>query len=127
VFQIRPTTGGTKARFIERFPGTLDFLEGVYHRKIGNVRYHLSEIIDMTKLYGDAMVLAGIRLAEKTGDFSCGGVRRLCEKGLVDAPVFVASPLEVAFGKVNPTGSVEKRSLAQYDALITAEGGVELQ
>ena len=127
VFPIRPTTGGTKARFIERFPGTLNFMEGVYQHKIGNVRYHLSEIIEMTKLYGDAMVLAGIRLAEKKGDFSCGGVRLLCEKGLVDAPVFVASPLEIAFGKVHPTGSVEKRSLAHYDAILKGEGGVGLQ
>ena len=127
VYRIRPTTGGTKAQFIERFPGTLAFMEGIYQRKIGNVRYHLNEIIEMTKLYGNAMVLAGIRLAEKTGDFSCGGVRRLCEKGMVDAPVFVASPLDIAFGKATPTGSVEKRSLAQYEALIHAEGGVEVQ
>lgn len=127
VFQIRPTTGGTKAQFLERFPGTLDFLEGVYRRKIGNVRYHLHEIIEMAKLYGDAMVLAAIRSAEKTGDFSCGGVRRLCEKGLVDAPVSVVSPLDVAFGKVKPTGPVEKRTLAHYDALINGEGEVGLQ
>lgn len=127
VFQIRPTTGGTKAQFIARFPGTLVFLEGIYQSKIGNVRYHLNEIIEMAKLYGDTMVLAGIRLTEKTGDFSCGGVRRLCEKGLVDAPVVVASPLDIAFGKVIPTGSVEKRSLAHYDAIITGEGGVGLQ
>lgn len=126
-FPIRSTTGGTKAQFIERFPGTLDFMEGVYQRKIGNVRYHLNEILAMTKLYGDAMVLAGIRVSEKTGDFSCGGVRSLCEKGMVDAPVVVASPLDIAFGKATPTGSVEKRSLAQYEALFHAEGGVEVQ
>ena len=127
VFQIRPTTSGFKEKFLGRFPGTHAFLEGVYHYKIGNVRYHLSEILELANLYGETMVLAGIRLAEKAGDFSCGGVRRLCEKGLVDAPVAAMSPLTIPYGKLKPTGPVEKRSLEQYDAIIAAEGEVSLQ
>ena len=127
VFQIRPTTSGFKEKFLARFPGTYAFLEGVYRHKIGNVRYHLSGILELGDLYGDAMVLAGIRMAEKSGDFSCGSVRRLCEKSLVDAPVAAMSPLTIPYGKQKAIGPVEKRSLEQYDAVIAAEGEVELQ
>lgn len=80
----------------------------------------------MGNLYEDAMVLAGIRLAEKSSDFFCGGVRHLCEKGWVDAPLKLCSPLSVAYGKNRPAGPVEKRPLEQYEVIIAAEGEVNL-
>lgn len=127
VFPVRPTTGGFKEKFLARFPGTQVFVDGLYHHKIGNVRYHLDEILKMGEIYGDVMVLAGIRMAENSSNFSCGGVRQLCEKGLVDAPMNLFSPLPIPYGEKKPAGLVEKRSLDQYEALIAAEGEVGLQ
>ena len=119
---VRNTTLGTKREFRERFPASGLFIAGVERCRIGNVRYHLQETMNMVSIYSEAIITAAIHLAAAEGDFSCGAVRKRCEDGSVDGPAYCPSPVNLPYGKQLDSGIVEQRSLAFYNELVAHEG-----
>lgn len=120
---VRQTTWGVKKEFRERFPGSSVFLDGVERHRIGNVRYHLREVLALTSLYGESVVAEAILQSGLAGDFSCGAVKRLCERGSVDGPAACPPPEKIRYGPRSNQGAVEQRSLQFYDELASQEGG----
>ena len=121
---LRHTTWGTKREFRERFAASGLFIAGIERCRIGNVRYHLQEVMNLASLYSESIVAAAIHYAAGRGDFSCGAVRKLCEDGSVDGPADCPPLVNLPYENRPDRGFVEQRSLTFYDELVVQEVGV---
>lgn len=121
-YPVRKTTLGTKREFRERFPASGLFIAGVERDRIGNVRYHLQEVMSLVSLYSETIVAEAIHRVAASHDFSCGAVRKLCEDGYVDGPAHCPSPVNIPYGPRPDRGIVDQRSLAFYEEIAVQEG-----
>ena len=103
-------------RFVETFPHTEAFVQGVLRLKGGNATHHLTQILALSDLYPIATVSAAIQRALEYGAFTAKHVRKICESESALALV-PKSPIQTSQPALLHT-AVEQRPLLRYVEVV---------
>lgn len=100
-------------RFVETFPHTEVFVQGVLRLQGGNATHHLTQILALSDLYSVTTVSAAIQRALDYGAFTAKHVRKICESEAALPLVPPKSPVQTSQPALLHT-AVEQRPLARY-------------
>jgi len=110
-----PTQSELEARFLARFPGAGEFLEGLQRRMKALTPIHVRRIEQLREVYGAAPLHAALIRATVYRNFSADALRRILETALPNiVPETPMVPLHLSPAALGALDDVEPGSPADY-------------